>query len=229
MRWQRLRWRRGTWRLPCDGVRLEADKQQQQQQAAAAAASGSHIVQYDMPHHREPPPTGEPWQLSDMLTNSDVNADIVTLALTPSQSKAATSPWNTTRPVQDTRLLLAGAVAARECPTTIEAMKTNSEREHMRANIGAGGTRRGGVRRLWLLKRAVEEMFHCEEGESRRPYDQGGLPQAYHTRACVFRRRVEEQESSSCSSFSCYYFSSSDFFLCFFACLPLGSFCFCTS
>ena len=109
-----------------------------------------------MPHHREPPPTGEPWQLSDMLTNSDVNADIVTLALTPSQSKAATSPWNTTRPVQDTRLLLAGAVAARECPTTIEAMKTNSEREHMRANIGAGGTRRGGVRRLWLLKRAVE-------------------------------------------------------------------------
>jgi hypothetical protein len=212
---------------------LEADKQQQQQQAAAAAASGSHIVQYDMPHHREPPPTSEPWQLSDMLTNSDVNADIVTLALTPSQSKAATSPWNTTRPVQDTRLLLAGAVTARECPTTIEAMRaTNSEREHMRANIGAGGTRRGGVRRLWLLKRAVEEMFHCEEGESRRPYDQGGLPQAYHTRACVFRRRVELLKSKNLLPVLLFLViiflrrtSSSAFSL---LCLPLGSSCFCT-
>ena len=61
--------------------------------------------------HRDPPPIGEPAQRSDMLTRSEENDVIVTLADTPSQSNVTESPSNTTRPFQATRLLLAAAVA----------------------------------------------------------------------------------------------------------------------
>jgi hypothetical protein len=62
---------------------------------------------------REPPPMEDPAQLSDMPTSREVNAVTVTLAETPSQSKAAESPSKTTRPVHDTRLLLAATVSER--------------------------------------------------------------------------------------------------------------------
>jgi hypothetical protein len=74
--------------------------------------------------HLDPPPTLEPLQLSDMLTTSDVNEVIVTLAETPSQSNATESPSTKTRPFQVTKLLLAGAIAASEIVASTEARKS---------------------------------------------------------------------------------------------------------
>jgi hypothetical protein len=79
---------------------------------------------------RDPPPIGDPVQRSDMLTSSEEKDATVTLAETPSQSKAAASPSNTTRPFHVTKLLLAGTVAAFEIQNIVQ------RRKHLRAKYG---------------------------------------------------------------------------------------------
>ena len=71
--------------------------------------------------HLDPPPIGEPRQLSAILTSKDVNEVMVTLADTPSQSKETESPSTTTRPLHATDALLAGAVAACDTAAMVAA------------------------------------------------------------------------------------------------------------
>ena len=63
-----------------------------------------------------------------MLTTSDVNDVTVTLADTPSPSKAAESPSKTARPTHRTKLLLAGTVDAEEEGVAVTARSTQSAR-----------------------------------------------------------------------------------------------------